>query len=277
MHHWYEGDVLSSGINVHYYRTGIGTKPALLLAHGFTDNGLCWSRTADALSADFDVVMVDARNHGMSGTGPADVNSLAEDLATVVTKLKLGPANALGHSVGANVVTALAADYPQLVARLVLEDPPWRSATKERDTKSTDAEAAAKKATSRDLAFRKLVARMAKFSDAEMLQLGQKQHPSWSAQDYAPWGLSNRQVSADARALLTMGDWQSFAQRVACPSLLIHADASLGGIVTPETAQFVQQLNPCFTAVRVRHAGHNIRRENFTDYIASVASFLSAT
>ena len=69
MHDWYEGDVLSSGINVHYYRTGIGTKPALLLAHGFTDNGLCWSRTADALSADFDVVMVDARNHGSPGQG----------------------------------------------------------------------------------------------------------------------------------------------------------------------------------------------------------------
>ena len=75
---------------------------------------------------DFDVVMVDARNHGQSGAGAADIKCLAADLAAVVTGLELGAVSALGHSVGASVVTALAADYPHLVTRLLLEDPPWR-------------------------------------------------------------------------------------------------------------------------------------------------------
>jgi pimeloyl-ACP methyl ester carboxylesterase len=277
MHNWQEGSVRSGGVDVHYYRAGDRNQPALLLSHGFTDNGLCWSRTAEALAADFDLVMVDARNHGRSGAGPANIQSLANDLAAVVMELELGPTNALGHSVGANVVMALAADYPQLVSRLVLEDPPWRSATKNQTTSDTTPKTPPQPAATRDAAFRKLIKRMAQFSDKEMLQYGRKQHPTWSEEDFAPWGLSNRQVSADAMAKLEMGNWQSFAMGVACPSLLIYADPSRDGIVTPDIADFVQTLNPHFTAAQVSNAGHNIRRENFTDYIALVADFLCAS
>ena len=125
MQDWRQRDISSNGIRIHYYRTGGVDKPPLILAHGFTDNGLCWTRTAEALMSEFDVVMVDARNHGLSGAGPADVGSLAADLAALVAQLELGVVSALGHSVGASVVATFA-DYPDLVARLVLEDPPWR-------------------------------------------------------------------------------------------------------------------------------------------------------
>ena len=131
MSDWQQGDVYSGGVRVHFYRTGQGDKPPLLLAHGFSDNGLCWTPTAQVLMEDFDVVMVDARNHGQSDAGAADIKSLADDLAAVVTQLELGAVSALGHSVGASVVTALAADYPHLVNRLLLEDPPWRQPQRE--------------------------------------------------------------------------------------------------------------------------------------------------
>ena len=34
-----EGDVTVNGVNIHYYRTG-GGKPPFVLLHGATDNGL---------------------------------------------------------------------------------------------------------------------------------------------------------------------------------------------------------------------------------------------
>ena len=37
---WIEGDVLVNGRSFHYTRAG-GNKPPLVLAHGFTDDGLC--------------------------------------------------------------------------------------------------------------------------------------------------------------------------------------------------------------------------------------------
>jgi len=39
-----------------------------VLAHGFSDDGLCWTPVAEKLAADYDVIMVDARSQGRSDT-----------------------------------------------------------------------------------------------------------------------------------------------------------------------------------------------------------------
>jgi pimeloyl-ACP methyl ester carboxylesterase len=65
MSEWQQGDVLTNGIRMHYYRTG-GDKPQVVLAHGFSDSGLCWTPVARELEADYDVIMIDARGHGLS-------------------------------------------------------------------------------------------------------------------------------------------------------------------------------------------------------------------
>ncbi|GIS18567.1 MAG: hypothetical protein CM15mP120_04830 [Pseudomonadota bacterium] len=95
----------------------------------------------------------------------------------------------------------MAADYPHLVNRLLLEDPPWRQPQREDSNPRKNANQTRAVRDRRDAAFRKLVAQMAQFSEAKMLQHGHTQHPTWQDADYAPWGLSNRQVSADAMAL----------------------------------------------------------------------------
>jgi pimeloyl-ACP methyl ester carboxylesterase len=78
-------------------------------------------------------------------------------------------------------------------------------------------------------------------------------------------------------ALLDLGEWQTFAERVQCPSLLIYGDATKDGIITSEMADHVQQLNSVFTGAQVGGAGHNIRRENFIAYIALVRAFLAGS
>ena len=45
---WATGYVVSYGTNLHYYRSG-GSGPALVLVHGITDDGLCWSPVAEVL------------------------------------------------------------------------------------------------------------------------------------------------------------------------------------------------------------------------------------
>ena len=44
--HWTENDLSIDGIGFHYVRTGDGQKPPLVLAHGFSDDGLCWLQMA---------------------------------------------------------------------------------------------------------------------------------------------------------------------------------------------------------------------------------------
>ena len=123
---WSDGYVSANGIRLHYHRSG-GDKPALVMAHGVTDNGLCWSRLARALEADFDLIMVDARGHGLSDKPEGNYNPQdhAADLAGLIEALGLAQPAVIGHSMGGASAAFLADRYPQHVGCLILEDPGW--------------------------------------------------------------------------------------------------------------------------------------------------------
>ena len=112
--------------------------PASLLIHGFTDNGLCWSRVARQLEANYDILMLDSRGHGLSDKPEKGYsgNDLAADVAGVVNALNLEPVIILGHSVGAITAATVASKYPELVCGLMLEDPIWRNKEKGASKKS---------------------------------------------------------------------------------------------------------------------------------------------
>ena len=46
---WQEDYVETNGLRLHYARTG-GDGPPVVLAHGFSDDGLCWTAVAEALA-----------------------------------------------------------------------------------------------------------------------------------------------------------------------------------------------------------------------------------
>src|SRR5688572_6184301 len=121
---WTDGYVLANGIRIHYWRTG-GNKPPLVLAHGSSDDGLCWTNLAKELEARFDVIMFDARGHGLSdppsAADAADVQ--VEDLAGLIKELKLQKPILMGHSMGSASVAHFAAKYPDVPRAVILEDP----------------------------------------------------------------------------------------------------------------------------------------------------------
>src|ERR671938_601164 len=99
MSSWQSDNIEVNGLRLHYTRTG-GEKPPVVLAHGFSDDGLCWTPVAEALAPEYDVIMVDARGHGRSeapeqGYGPIEQ---AADLAGVIAALGLQRPAVLGHS-----------------------------------------------------------------------------------------------------------------------------------------------------------------------------------
>jgi len=123
---WLEGEIQTHTIPIRYYRTG-GEKPALVLLHGLSDNGLCWTPVAEELQAEYDVIMLDARGHGHSGRSESvlSLETLATDVVASMEALGLEKAYLQGHSMGAGTAAFVAAKYPDFVQALVLEDPPW--------------------------------------------------------------------------------------------------------------------------------------------------------
>ena len=261
---WTEGDVDANGVRIHFHRTGEGELPAVVLAHGFSDNGLCWRRTAEVLETDFDVVMVDARNHGKSGTATGGLAEMADDLAAVITRLSLDRPAVVGHSMGAAAAAELAARYPMVLSRLVLEDPPWNDAKVESD----------RSAQRRRDGIRNWLMSLTEMSTDEIEKLGLKQHPEWEAADRPDWMASKQQVRPEAADSLGQITWTHLIDRITCPTLLVHGEPERGGLLTPNLAGRLAEMNPLITVSSIENAGHNIRRENFQPFIASLSRFL---
>jgi N-formylmaleamate deformylase len=268
MSSWFEGDIVANGIKQHYARTG-GDKPVLVLAHGATDSGLCWTRLAQALEGEFDVVMPDARGHGRSdapGNAYGGVDQAA-DLAALIDALGLGQPAVGGHSMGARTVMRLVADHPGIATCAVLEDPPiWIGERPTTPGRSNPA----------DQIRQTVLTGRTEGHDA-LLALGRSTRPTWAEVEFEPWvdaklHVSDQFLNDFARPL---DDWRDLLARASCPVLLITADPDQGAIVTPEAAEAARQLQPELQVERIGEAGHNIRREQFDRYLTVVRRFLA--
>ena len=73
--------------------------------------------------------------------------------------------------------------------------------------------------------------------------------------------------------------YPEIVSKITCPILLVSGDPALGGIVTPEVAAKVGRIwkNAAQSRwVRIRGAGHSIRREQFGVFCDAVRDFLSS-
>jgi N-formylmaleamate deformylase len=268
---WQTGYVEANGIRLHYTRTG-GDKPPLVLAHGVTDAGPCWSPVAEALAPEYDVVMVDARGHGHSdapdiGYGPAEQ---AEDLAGVITGLGLNRPAILGHSMGAATTLVLAGTYPDVPGAILLEDPPaWWTGRSD-----TPAE------RERLSGMRQRFIEQKRQTRDELLDGQRAEHPGWSDAELEPWADAKQRFSPNVLSVLDQDnaagvDWSGILGRITCPALLITADPELGAIVTDESAAALKALVPHLEIAHIPEAGHSIRRDQFARYIDVVRGFLT--
>ncbi|CAN5794502.1 alpha/beta hydrolase [soil metagenome] len=258
---WSSGRVEVSGGHLAYHRTG-GDGPALVLSHGLTDNGLCWQRLAQALAAEFDIVMLDARGHGDSSPMPPGDHDPAKDIAEAIEGLGLVQPIVMGHSVGARATASYANAHPDRVAKVILEDPPFLPLI---DPAAAEIRAAK---------FGRQVEKFRAMSQAELIAMGKQQSPLWHEDDFQAWAAAKHLTDPQAMPFYTR-PWQDSLRQITVPTLLIHGDSAHGGLVTPEIAGEAKALNPNIVTVLVQGAGHTTRRENFPDYLSAVQAFLS--
>ena len=267
---WQSDFVQVNGIRIHYTRTG-GDKPALVLLHGITDNGLCWSRVAHALQNQYDIVMVDARGHGLSDKPENGYTSdhYAADFAGLIESLGLGQALLIGHSLGAISAATLTTNYPHLVRGTVLEDPPWR------DQSEAQAQMSPEQAVAWMANWRANLVTEQKLSAEEIIAAERKRSPAWHADEFPDWAQAKLQVNPDVLGPNRLRAWDDLTPKLVCPALLVTGDPTLGAIVTPGLASKICTANPKVVHTHIPNTGHSIRRENFDAFLAAVRPFLA--
>ena len=105
--------------------TGVGTEPAIVLLHGSLFRSEDWENVFPRLATRYRTVAYDARGHGKSErAADYSLRAFADDALHVVRDLVKGPAILIGHSLGGLAALAVAAEAPEAVSALVIEDAP---------------------------------------------------------------------------------------------------------------------------------------------------------
>jgi pimeloyl-ACP methyl ester carboxylesterase len=259
-----------NGIRLHYHRTG-GDKPALVLIHGISDDGLCWTPVAEQLAAEYDIILVDMRGHGRSEAPEHGylLKDLALDVAELIQKLNLAKPVLLGHSMGAITTLLLAGIFPDLPKAILLEDPPpfWMM----KEVSAKDAEFRAGLVGWFEALKRKTY--------ADILEDGRTSSPGWSMDELIPWVNSKHRFSPRIAQLvhpldIVVIDFPKVLKNITCPALFISADNEKGAISSPVDIAKIQSLIPQLIVKHISNAGHSIRRDQFQEYMRVVRSQL---
>lgn len=256
---------------LHVYRTGAGTgKPALVLVHGFSDNGLCWAPVAQELETTYDILMPEARAHGSSArVQRGQYIDQVEDLAVVLRASGIRQAIVGGHSMGAGMAAGLAVRYPELVRALLLEDPPWwlTQPKQQRPARIFDEDSP--------------IADWLRGLQAQPLESAIAQcrgeHPTWPDMYLRPWTEGKQQLDLNFLAAenTAMIPWFELVPAIRCPVLLVTADPAQEAIVSPESAAEICAAGPNFRLVHFPGIGHHIRFAVHEQYMQAVRTFLA--
>lgn len=213
-------------------------RPTVVFVHGFGSDQTVWQSVAASFD-DCDVVLLD--NVG-AGRSPPDafvqhrylgLDRYAADVAEVIEALDAGPVVLVGHSAGGMVAGLVAADWPELVSRLVMigASPRYRNTADYHGGFSED--------DVRDV-YRAVAANYAEWADhfaRTMMAAPERPH---LARDFAD---CLRSIPSD-RALTVLCsifqcDHRDALERIACPTLIVQSrdDAA----VPAEVAAFVHR------------------------------------
>lgn len=269
-------------LNVMY---GPRNGPPLVFLHGVGRSWQDFHMLLPALAWRWQVVGLDFRGHGLSARTPGKylVHHYVRDAVAVVTDLT-APVVIYGHSLGAMVAAAAAAEQPQRVRALVLEDPPFETLGEQ----------------IRKTQFHSLftIMRAASSSPLEVDQLAQ----SLAEQRVTPPGSQEGVRLGDVRDVAALrfmagclkhvdpelwdpilaGRWledydkPAILAGIGCPTLLLQGDVSLGGMLSEPAAVEIQQAVRHCIRQPVAGVGHLIHSLQAETTLRLVGGFLES-
>ena len=112
--------ISANGVDIYYRESGQGQP--LILLHGATDTHRLWDPHLPGLSKHFRVITPDCRGHGLSLNPSRQISYqlMADDLADLIQKLKLGKPFIFGYSDGGQAALDFGMRYPDLPGALVI-------------------------------------------------------------------------------------------------------------------------------------------------------------
>jgi len=289
---WSDGFVYTNGIRIHYYHAVPAPgKQVIVMVHGVTDNGLCWTTLTWKLQDSYDIYMLDTRGHGLSDpfTSSDDAQTLIKDVAGFVKAMNFEKPVLMGHSMGAATVMRVGAEYPDLAKAVVMLDPGLpRKNTGERPSVQNARPGTPQRAPRNESAATarlsismfgdpETLVKQNNYSFEDLVEKGKKDNPKWDIVDIRYWALSKKQY----HGAYTQEAWQAMSgsmrtenslSNIKVPSLILKADTSPEGRkVNEEAVNGMQKVK----LVHVDGAAHNLHHDELERTVKEIREFFS--
>lgn len=290
---WSDGFVYANGIRIHYYHAVPAPgKPVMVMIHGVTDNGLCWTTLTWRLQDAYDIYMVDTRGHGLSDpfTSADNGDTLIKDVVEFVHAMKFEKPILMGHSMGAATVMRVGAEYPDLAQAIIMLDPfvggggPGAGRGPGGAGKAGPGNGAPPRPASTDpLAISmnappEVLVKQNNYSFDTLVAKARHDTPKWDIVDCEYWALSKKQY----HGAYTNEEWQAMSgsmrsgdalAKITVPALILKADASPEQRKVQLEAAKVMQRGKL---VHIDGAGHNLHHDQLARTVAVLKEFLSS-
>ena len=249
---------------LHYKSFGEG-KPLLIL-HGFLGSLDNWQSIAKELAANYQVFILDIRNHGKSFHDPKhDYASMVEDVRYFINHLGLSEVSLIGHSMGGKIAMSFALKYPFLVSNLVVVD----IAPKVYLPGHEDILHALSKVNPKELKSRQEAVDIIStyIDDPSVVQFLLKNLDRLGDGTFG-WKMNLPVLIDQYRVMLAFPSKGSFDG----PTLFLKGEKS--DYILPTDEENISTLFPNAKIVSIKDAGHWVHAENPVDFITETSNFL---
>lgn len=262
----------------HYSILGTSEKNRVVFVHGLMAFSANWRKIATRIEDRYQCLIYDQKGHGRSykpltGYSPEE---LAEDLHIITTELGWSNFHLVGHSMGARVAMVFANRYPEKLQTLTLED------------MGPEVQPQAYQYYENMLSLVPTPfidkVQMKQFFTDQFLKLFKPKEPPTVLVSFLQanieeksnglydWRFSKQAIIDIVREGHRKDRWFEVSS-FRMPVLLVRGENS--HILSSETFNKMQQLNPLIEAVEVPRAGHWVHYERYEEFTEILLCFLA--
>ena len=258
-------------IDIHCQRWSKNGRPMLLI-HGITSSSTTWNRIAPQLSQKYQVFALDLRGHGLSSKpdrGYDWINDYSRDVSEFIRLYLDEPPIIIGHSLGAAVAAAVAAQKDQPTRAIILEDPPvfldeQPGIINERFSTTLDMKA---------LPFEE---KIEAFMDTAREWPPRSMEIEREVAEYKAMNLENTAdaVITEIRTETTGYRAESLYPNIKCPCLIMLGNPELGGLVDHKDRERLSFILRQASIKEFDDAGHGLHNEAEDKFFDHLNQFL---
>jgi non-heme chloroperoxidase len=257
-----------------------GAGRPVVFANGNGMPGDMWNYQRDDLAAaGFRCITYDRRGHGRSDRPASgyDMDTLADDLASLIRGIDLTDAVLVGHSMGAaEVVRYLTRHGTARVSGIVLSAPATPSVLKSGDSPGgLDPESLQ---ASWDLLRRDAGAWLGALASSGPNYWGVDHHVSQLTSEWTMRQIMDTPPSVliETQRAVFYADFSAELPQVSVPALVIHGDADGGGTALEHTGRPTAAMIPQARLVVIPNAGHGLYVSEAAQYNAELIKFFNS-